>query len=989
MKNQSLLKFWTKKVNPKPEASQKENTPVVSTNTDTKDINEVQIKDCANIEKQPEINNETESTPNKSRGVKNSEDQREMPLLLSAETYNQTPSDKKNTPSKSSSSCNIDLLEENKSEDKMARPQKQLKRKRKSSKKQREAKESEEVEAAQKIKKRESKRKQKTKLDANLSLSNTIKEVGGSKSQFKLGSSGKLKYDFCWKELAQMSSSTHELDVEDKNLKSILLNVLCLEVEGSTLPLSNLVNQCESKLSSIEGVTSQLLTSLNLEQFIKSIAERKAFGLIKEDDDPLESIAPEALYCWELADINAVEVVTSQEISLMRTSRLNVVNQINGIQSLISAQLNDQLKDLQKLQNKQKKKQQKEEEKEEARKRKEEQRLQKQKEKEQKEAEKLEKKRQAELEAELKRKQKEEEKEKKRQEAEQLRLKKEEEKRLKQEELQRKKEEAALKKEEAALKKKQEEEKKKEEMLKAEREKENQQKKLLSFFKKDSPKKDVEMEKEPEVKKKTKDLLNTIERAQKEVPDKVEDIVINLRDYCQSLRAAYLKELGEEAKAYKNKPKRKDIYIEGSHRKLTCIWQKVSSVIRGRNPFARDEAIIDYDMDSEEEFEEENGEDIVSEKDDEEDEYADEDEKEGFIVPDGYLSQSEKDDDEADNWSENGYGKNRVGYTEIKKERQINTIITPSVTIARESTIASLEQFKIFTAKSYIEFPLNNLIKDLDENSDAEDKKERMDPNAINNKIKEFILMIHGSYEPKNKIIEMFAEQHSEWSKASIERKIREIASKEKEESQGKFRYLVQDKYIQELPEAKAEIEEVWISRYNAVQEEVDRIEKEKQIEKDKEKEEKERLKRIEREKKEELKRIEKEKKDAEKLKAKQEKERIKQLEKDEKKRLKEENKILKQKVKEAGLSPSKLNISSKEQSNIIKEKVAMTDKSGVVKRGRGRPKGSRNKKDSSNAPISLKSNCSSKEEYQQQKKETMLKKDPESKSILKFFGKT
>ena len=68
-----------------------------------------------------------------------------------------------------------------------------------------------------------------------------------------------------------------------------------------------------------------------------------------------------------------------------------------------------------------------------------------------------------------------------------------------------------------------------------------------------------------------------------------------------------------------------------------------------RNPLKRDETVIDYDMSSEEEWNEQNGEDLDAKQDEEEDEdekklieeMQEEKEEEGFIVPDDYLSASE------------------------------------------------------------------------------------------------------------------------------------------------------------------------------------------------------------------------------------------------------------------------------------------------------------------------------------------------------------
>ena len=73
--------------------------------------------------------------------------------------------------------------------------------------------------------------------------------------------------------------------------------------------------------------------------------------------------------------------------------------------------------------------------------------------------------------------------------------------------------------------------------------------------------------------------------------------------------------------------------------------EKRSNLISGRNPFKRDDFLIDYDKDSEEEFLEENAEDIKSNENSDEEEKEineDDDEEENkWIVPDGHLSQDE------------------------------------------------------------------------------------------------------------------------------------------------------------------------------------------------------------------------------------------------------------------------------------------------------------------------------------------------------------
>ena len=97
-------------------------------------------------------------------------------------------------------------------------------------------------------------------------------------------------------------------------------------------------------------------------------------------------------------------------------------------------------------------------------------------------------------------------------------------------------------------------------------------------------------------------------------------------------------------------PRSKCIIIEDSYKKYHGSFTKKSTIITPRNPYKRDDDLIDYDMDSEDEWAEENGEDLdkkdVENEDDEEMKSDDEQEPEGFIVSDGHLSVCEYDFDQ-------------------------------------------------------------------------------------------------------------------------------------------------------------------------------------------------------------------------------------------------------------------------------------------------------------------------------------------------------
>ncbi|XP_021488575.1 chromatin assembly factor 1 subunit A [Meriones unguiculatus] len=72
-------------------------------------------------------------------------------------------------------------------------------------------------------------------------------------------------------------------------------------------------------------------------------------------------------------------------------------------------------------------------------------------------------------------------------------------------------------------------------------------------------------------------------------------------------------------------------------------WNKKTAIIRPRDPWAQDKNLLDYEVDSDDEWEEEEpGESLSHSEGDEDDDVGeDEDEDDGFFVPHGYLSEDE------------------------------------------------------------------------------------------------------------------------------------------------------------------------------------------------------------------------------------------------------------------------------------------------------------------------------------------------------------
>jgi hypothetical protein len=90
--------------------------------------------------------------------------------------------------------------------------------------------------------------------------------------------------------------------------------------------------------------------------------------------------------------------------------------------------------------------------------------------------------------------------------------------------------------------------------------------------------------------------------------------------------------------------RKKCIIVEDSGKPFIGTLHKKSKILSCRNPFKVDYENVNYDMDSEDEWAEANGEDLDGDQkmsDDNEEDLAENEEAQGFIVEDDYLSDSE------------------------------------------------------------------------------------------------------------------------------------------------------------------------------------------------------------------------------------------------------------------------------------------------------------------------------------------------------------
>lgn len=226
-------------------------------------------------------------------------------------------------------------------------------------------------------------------------------------------------------------------------------------------------------------------------------------------------------------------------------------------------------------------------------------------------------------------------------------------------------------------------------------------------------------------------------------------------------------------------------------------------MITARNPFKKDEMLLDYEMDSEDEWAEQNGEDIDKkdvEEEQEDEEMANEDEEDaGFIVSDGHLSVCEYDfsDGEADD--EKKQKEIALRRERLKQQHEQTSLAEGKPYCIHEAqnpenSSKTLMQFAIlpFGGKT---LPLS--VKKPEKVYEIG----QSDPNAILKYRPHLIRACYASLESKQQIVDVFNDKYPECSKKSIERVFKEIIIKEKREGDLRPVWYVAQSTLDEIPE--------------------------------------------------------------------------------------------------------------------------------------------------------------------------------------------
>lgn len=202
-------------------------------------------------------------------------------------------------------------------------------------------------------------------------------------------------------------------------------------------------------------------------------------------------------------------------------------------------------------------------------------------------------------------------------------------------------------------------------------------------------------------------------------------------------------------------------------------------------------------MDSEDEWAEANGEDLDEDhkmSDDDEEDLAENEEAQGFIVEDDYLSDSELNYSNCSNLDADKERRKAIIQKNRESKEKQQREIEPQIFMYLGNE-PMMEEFKAVSFEHF--FPITKKKKQDDDFE--EEKKLGFDPNAINLKLPELVRMVHGSFEPKHKISDDFNEKHPECSKNSIEKKLKEFFCKDKRDQDPRQRYYANDFILSQL----------------------------------------------------------------------------------------------------------------------------------------------------------------------------------------------
>ena len=282
---------------------------------------------------------------------------------------------------------------------------------------------------------------------------------------------------------------------------------------------------------------------------------------------------------------------------------------------------------------------------------------------------------------------------------------------------------------------------------------------------------------------------------------------------------------------------KKLIFIHSSLNKIKQIPTETSKKINPRNYLIKDEYLIDYDKDSEDEYIELNAEDIKSnDNDDEEEELLSlslKDTKE-FIVPDGHLSQSELSDCELIE-QRRLFQKSKQNLIDIKsflniRKNYIKPILIDFTKKENNDKIKILcNKLTIGLFRFDYDEDNENSIYENEETFPIVIKKKTNNykgvQNSIKNNFEDIIKIIHGSYETKEYLINEINQKFNNISKNILNNFFKDKCLKIH-----KKYWIVKDEILKQFNFNLDDLEKIKILNYNKYKEKEEKKEKELEI---------------------------------------------------------------------------------------------------------------------------------------------------------------
>ena len=271
------------------------------------------------------------------------------------------------------------------------------------------------------------------------------------------------------------------------------------------------------------------------------------------------------------------------------------------------------------------------------------------------------------------------------------------------------------------------------------------------------------------------------------------------------------------------------IFIHDSFSQIKRIPKIMSNIINPRNCFAKDEYLIDYEKDSEDEYLEENAEDIKSD----ENEDIEEDDEEtfnyqkdgGFIVSDGHLSEDElSDEDLLLERRKLKNSKNKL--LDIKflfniRKNYIRPILIDFKNKKNErvSILENHLTIRLFNCENIFNINTfdNNSYKNEDRfpiKIDKNRKKYRGIHDSILNHFKDILKIVHGSFDTKEHLIFELNKKYDDLSKKVLNNFFRENCLKIP-----KKYWVIKTEILEQFNLDKNEIEEIKNKNHNIYKE--------------------------------------------------------------------------------------------------------------------------------------------------------------------------